>query len=183
MIPLPELRALAERATKGPWKATTHRAVHAINAVEVPNKFSNSGAGKTVCSISRQYGHGPDAEFIAACNPATVLELLDEVERLRTLLDPDECPFDGSKMIKIPEDYVSHYGTKHKVHTRKCDKCGHSVLPGIVEGRLNIEEKEQLRSQLATAKAALEEIVNGNDTWAHEIARKALEGLQANRGE
>lgn len=65
-----ELKRLAEAATPGPWVA-------AINT-NMDNKVSHSFGD--ICQTGKDIG---DAIFIAAANPAAVLELIDYVEYLR----------------------------------------------------------------------------------------------------
>lgn len=74
MINLDELRRLATEATPGPWVVSSED-----NIITGPN-------GEIVCAD----GSGAfvavgddDARLIAAANPATILALLDEVEKLR----------------------------------------------------------------------------------------------------
>ncbi len=82
-----ELRAKAEAATPGPWEAKriagTHSVVHhpaALIQIQI------------VAAVDTR-----DTAFIAAANPATVLSLIDELDRLRRLLAlaaehvPDDC--------------------------------------------------------------------------------------------
>ncbi|MFJ3486600.1 ead/Ea22-like family protein [Pseudomonas sp. NPDC090202] len=69
MIDIKELKALAEAATPGPWGY-------------------NGNCGFRVWSTPLDCyvfdtGTQPDAEFVAAANPAAVLELIAEIERLR----------------------------------------------------------------------------------------------------
>lgn len=63
------LRALAEKATPGPWQPSG-------DSIEVHR-------GGTLFVAYRGNGTYDDAAFIAAANPTTVLALLDENERMR----------------------------------------------------------------------------------------------------
>ena len=78
-----QLRELAQKATPGPWTYFPYPK-YKEHHVSLPI----DGSGMTMplfpdgCQTSRQR---EDAEFIAAANPATVLALLDEIDRLRTI--------------------------------------------------------------------------------------------------
>ncbi|EAX7302478.1 ead/Ea22-like family protein [Salmonella enterica] len=72
------LRQLAERATKGPWRAfsdigTETYAIHTRRDKRCGNVIKWAG-------FDCQKNAKANAEFIAAANPATVLALLDELE-------------------------------------------------------------------------------------------------------
>lgn len=77
---LDKMKALALAATPGPWSAIewTCAAPTTVRAGAVGITVADTtghGRNSEVCAI--------DAAFIAAANPATVLELIAEVERLR----------------------------------------------------------------------------------------------------
>ena len=80
---LARLRAVAEGATRGPWRlreeADYGRGGEPIAWREVWSERSMIHRGGWV---------GGDAAHIAAFDPPTALRLLDEVERLRGLVDP-----------------------------------------------------------------------------------------------
>lgn len=76
------LRALAEKATPGPW-------VHAKDMGHIGSVEIMSGACIVqVQALKPRDGERRDidAAYIAAANPAAVLALLDEVERLKGAL-------------------------------------------------------------------------------------------------
>lgn len=73
-----ELRQLAEKATKGPWRVfsdigTETYAIHTPRDKRCGNVIKWAG-------FDCQKNAKANAEFIAAANPATVLALLDELE-------------------------------------------------------------------------------------------------------
>lgn len=81
------LRALAEKATPGPWDGEY--------------KYGIMTADRSRNIVSWDYAWGDSANecddkpFIAACSPDVILALLDEVERLRALvaaLEPSPMP-------------------------------------------------------------------------------------------
>lgn len=67
-----ELREAAEKATKGRW------------AVEFDDEiYSTDGVNHEQIAMVFSENEARDAAFIAAANPATVLELLDELEKMQ----------------------------------------------------------------------------------------------------
>jgi hypothetical protein len=84
---LDKIKALALAATPGPWSAIewTCAAPTTVRAGAVGITVADTtghGRNSEVCAI--------DAAFIAAANPATVLELIAEVERLRAAKRPKD---------------------------------------------------------------------------------------------
>ena len=85
-----KLRQLAQHATPGPWEYSSWD----INSFAIVVGFDSPGSttGEMIVypDASDEEGYGGvkllnDAEYIAAANPATVLQLLDEIDRLRTI--------------------------------------------------------------------------------------------------
>lgn len=82
MIDTTKLRELAQKATKGPWKVGT----------PPPNGEQTVGTPQgemlfvatTGCKFNNTEAN---AQFIATANPTAILELLDEMATLRTVLD------------------------------------------------------------------------------------------------
>jgi hypothetical protein len=90
------LRELAEAATPGPWM------VEGRDVFEPIQVYAHS---RDVCAFDT-YDHrpderGPDAEYVAAANPQTVVALLDEVERLRALTVNPGPTLHGSTITEI----------------------------------------------------------------------------------
>jgi hypothetical protein len=73
-----KLKALALAATPGPWHAPGMGEIHAENHDEIAQILYHTGDDEDM-----QCGTDADAAYIAAVCPATVLELIAEVERLR----------------------------------------------------------------------------------------------------
>jgi len=71
-----ELRKLAEAATPGPWIAGNGNVLS-----------DTTGMSHFRPALRCGFGRPDDAEYIAAANPATVLALLDELDRLRAHMD------------------------------------------------------------------------------------------------
>ena len=69
-IDIEELKRLAEDATPGPWVAAI--------STNMDNKVCHSFGG--ICQTGKDIG---DAIFIAAANPAAILELIAEIDSLR----------------------------------------------------------------------------------------------------
>lgn len=92
---LAALRALAERATPGPW--TRFERTGTVVYAEV-----SPGA----IGMLARTGDWPDAEYIAAAHPQAVIALLDRIDELERALSvhsehgPDcelEAPYEGSE--------------------------------------------------------------------------------------
>lgn len=90
MIDTKELRRVAEVATPGPW-------VQRGRADPTMVLESRNGYRVADCLYGEHPCTSPDAEFIAAANPATVLALLDRVERLE-------------KSITAHKEAMDHHG-------------------------------------------------------------------------
>jgi hypothetical protein len=76
-----ELRALAEKATGGTWYVAGAR------STRVHTNCPKIGGYTAVCECEADGDqHLHDARYIAAANPARVLALLNEIERLREAL-------------------------------------------------------------------------------------------------
>ena len=73
LIDTDALRKLCKSATPGPWEQINHIV------------FTETGDLEWVVANARSGNSIIDAEYIAAANPATVLALLDELDRLRTI--------------------------------------------------------------------------------------------------
>lgn len=84
---LAELRARAEAATPGEWERPSFPQDHRIVARQ-------GSAEQTIAEVRwvppTWATRGANADFIALANPATVLRLLDELQRLRDALDSIE---------------------------------------------------------------------------------------------
>ena len=91
---LAELRRLAENATPGAWEAIIFDSGH--SKFEFEASVCTQDVGDSICrmdgllrtAVNERYrtDGSLDAMFIAAANPAAVLGLLDEVERLTTVV-------------------------------------------------------------------------------------------------
>lgn len=87
MTDLTKLKELAERATPGPWSCNRHWAIVGGPILE----FTNGAAQQQIAmACGQSWMHDEElrnnAEWIAAANPAAVLELIAEVERLQALI-------------------------------------------------------------------------------------------------
>ena len=71
-----KLRELAQKATPGPWL---------LWATEWNLYLVQSGREGDGSIVDTAYSRRNDIDYIAAANPATVLALLDEIDRLRTI--------------------------------------------------------------------------------------------------
>jgi len=73
LIDTDALRKLCKSATPGPWEQINHIV------------FTETGDLEWVVANARSGNSIIDAEYIAAANPAVVLSLLDEIDRLRKI--------------------------------------------------------------------------------------------------
>lgn len=94
MTDLKTLRALAEAATKGPWKTFGYlidgqlvedgiRSVSEVDIIDSSLPYEETGV--------RQQA---DADYIAAVNPATIIQLLNDVDGLVEALETAEEEYD-----------------------------------------------------------------------------------------
>lgn len=154
---LARLRELAEKATPGPWfpKQLSSRdrtqLLAALNENwlrqdDDPERreyfFVTNDAGEAGVSTGHT-GNGPTSEwnarFISAFNPAAVLALLDEVERLRSCLDSAgmQCFMRDGK----PEEVAAHMQSVAASHLAEVERLR--------------AENEKLRAKLDERKAVL----------------------------
>lgn len=76
-IDIEELKRLAEAATPGPWNTSPGGC-----GIIGPDKQWLGGMNDWVCEYSKEMTQSENnAAFIAAANPAAVLELIAEIER------------------------------------------------------------------------------------------------------
>jgi hypothetical protein len=116
-----KLRALAEAATPGPWRVYVDGP---FDAIEIDS------AVRSICSLVT-WEHRPDeraadAAYIAAASPSTVLELLDENERLRVV--EEACAIDKDMLRRNHARRCQEIGTlKARVKELEdwtCPRCG-----------------------------------------------------------
>jgi hypothetical protein len=74
-----ELKALAEKATPGPWKADGTIYEHMVSEI----RSIMPGEERGIAQVWQHPQGFADARFIAAANPATVLSLLAALEEAR----------------------------------------------------------------------------------------------------
>lgn len=78
-----ELKALAEKATPGPWKADGTIYEHMVSEI----RSIMPGEERGIAQVWQHPQGFADARFIAAANPATVLSLLAALEEAEGRLD------------------------------------------------------------------------------------------------
>lgn len=106
MTDLGRLRDLAEKATPGERKHEGHAQWYFDDTGEYGSEWCEiPGVGNFYCSHDNT-GSGRceamnDAEFIAACNPQTVLSLLDRIEVLKEQVE---------NLIPIADEYYAKIG-------------------------------------------------------------------------
>ena len=94
------LRALAEAATPGPWTLSA----------DGPPPDIIAGMSVVACTLPSDRTRDEDtanAAYIAAANPAAVLALLDEVERLREALDKALPCLVAANTVSVREIYAA----------------------------------------------------------------------------
>lgn len=88
------LRALAEKATPGPWEVDTN----APFSNDLTGIFVEHLKRYAVLFADRDQPTRADAKFIAAAHPQAVIALLDRIEAagrlIRDFTDSDDCWFD-----------------------------------------------------------------------------------------
>jgi hypothetical protein len=93
MLDLKELRKVAESATSGEWRVKLKG-----NSVQSHSIYSQQ-AQKYICSNMSTKSF--DAEFIATCNPQTVLDLLDHIDKLTAINNNlEKIVFDAIQRIR-----------------------------------------------------------------------------------
>jgi len=88
---LSDLRQKAEAATEGPWNRQG-----LASLLRYAQKHDGPWNDDEYIDCSLPLPEEKDADYIAAANPAVVLALVAEVERLRDRLDEIECPNCGN---------------------------------------------------------------------------------------
>jgi len=195
---LAQLRSLAEKAFKGPWTYTCFEIECGYDGCEVPacqaNPEEHEGLPHDVVEIAApdEYPDGQvvaqinvpgleqfadaNGKYIAACDPQTVLALLDEVERLRETVRlyklRSECLHCGALLEQSEAD---------KEHWRTCDEHPARAERDALQKRLDSaevynnaleEERKRIGLQLHEAK----------QEWAERCKRQEA-GLRAAEAE
>ena len=150
-IDLDGLRALAEKATPGPWEADGN---------EVSQHWSRPEPWKTVASsevacMSYCYGgsgrgieNEADAEFIAAANPSTVLALVARVRAAEARAER----FDEVGAYAALREELSRVREAHTVHMQRANK-------RLREAEARIEKVVRLRDRMERQRDDIDESV------------------------
>lgn len=104
MIDTDALRKLCKSATPGPWEQINHIV------------FTETGDLEWVVANARSGNSIIDAEYIAAANPATVLALLDEIDKLLAALT-EIAELD---ILKYHHAYAIAKGAIEEIEALKC---------------------------------------------------------------
>jgi hypothetical protein len=147
-----KLEALALAATPGPWYAakTTMNTnpFYVVPAVGI--------GAVAMIPKSKVKPLQANAEFIAAANPAVVLELLAEIKRLKAE-QPGKITIDGNELkerdliwgvianLHGPSRYRSKRGTERWVLARNAFGCGSTVANGLCR-EFGFDPDEELRT-------------------------------------
>ena len=95
------LREAAEKATQGPWVETCGDVTTADYEVEGVTFLDH------ICNCEIIGTESPNAEFIAAANPATVLALLDKLEAAEKRIAELEAREVKMPELKMLRDYLA----------------------------------------------------------------------------
>lgn len=120
------LRKAAEKATPGDWRRASTR----FNGITA-TPFSLGGEEVMLAGTSEKR----DAEFIAAANPATVLALLDEIEKLEKASEArKQALLRAHKMFQRQRDRavaaekrIAELEARDKPKFVKCWSCKHDI--------------------------------------------------------
>ena len=159
-----ELKRLAEAATPGPWYQ--HGGIMQVLSHDC----------ETVCETFEDDGECPDAQFIAAANPAAVLALIAENEQLAKTADcwdrlnvQNKALSDSfrAERDQAEQDYKDVVGT---IELRDIEI---SKLRAEVAGlRTGYEAYEQVNAEL---KAENERLERNRDMWKGQVERQTEE--------
>lgn len=134
-------RALAEKATPGPWKSVYDYCV-------LPNIYDDRPANVLIADCSCEHDHDKktkaNALYIAANSPDVVMADIDEILRLREQVERLEKEADWLISTKIMEEWNGRFvGAQNK------DNSGYAVYP---------TKAEAVTSWREAARKAMEEI-------------------------
>ncbi|MGO2705614.1 MAG: ead/Ea22-like family protein [Pseudomonas helleri] len=165
-----ELKRLAEAATPGPWYQ--HGGIMQVLSHDC----------ETVCETFEDDGECPDAQFIAAANPAAVLALIAENERLKNRLEVDpRHDYDGistrDATVKVLDEQVDQLKAENErleVEVKRMTSIAYAA-----HGAFRMEtmaERDQLRAEVAGLRTGYEayERVNAELKAEVEELRKSL---------
>lgn len=80
MIDLDKLRALAEKATPGPWRVPNHCGFGVERDIDFRDKRRAPATVVMAVGAKKEYPSRPDSEYIAAVSPDVILALLDALD-------------------------------------------------------------------------------------------------------
>lgn len=107
MIDIEELKLISKMATPGPWEWWTSDSVLRLTAKclqngTVVNAYVHNNIADITCHLRNR-------DYIAAANPATMLALIAEIERLRSEAIRRNAGGDGG-MSKYGSNGIENYG-------------------------------------------------------------------------
>ena len=102
----PELRVLAEACSKGPWWPSSRRSNHYVAPGE-------------------SFNPDKDSRFIAVANPARILSLLDEIDRLKAALEAREDAEDQERQGYITSGVCGVCKRTAPLVGGECPDCRH----------------------------------------------------------
>ncbi|HCP9901488.1 TPA: ead/Ea22-like family protein [Salmonella enterica] len=132
------LREVAEKATPGNWRRTSSL----FNGITV-TPFSLCGEEVTLAHTVEKR----DAEFIAAANPATMLALLDELEKAR------RANVAQDDHINQQQDRIEQLEKGHQEAAKQINSWRRLAKQNIAERGKDISELEAARQRIAELEA------------------------------
>ena len=158
-----ELKRLAEAATPGPWYQ--HGGIMQVLSHDC----------ETVCETFEDDGECPDAQFIAAANPAAVLALIAENERLtkavglqvirRFVGDDDQKNIDElvAAGIQVDKELIVQLKAENERLAAACERAEQIIIveckaASLAKVRANLLEanRDQLRAEVVGLKTGYE---------------------------
>lgn len=176
MNDIQKLEELAKHATPGPWAVASDWSRYAVYQKATPHK-------RVVCTGNQNnndlWVNAPwsgcdsrDADFIAAANPAALLELTAELKSLREIVEWDgvskvDIPFgplcalmDERDQLKAEIERLQRFETAYKEFSDKTDW----VRPNAATHELGMHVAEVIRKRC-------EDLTSHNQAQAEEIVR------------
>lgn len=143
---LDRLKALAEKATPGPWRDDMHGYTWGPNDAMVADEC-HACEGVRIRGVGGRLPQKENAAYIAAAHPGTVLELIAENERLNERIDDllncssFACPYE--KRMQAAEREVGQLTRERDAEGRVGRNC--TRLLGEAEAALTAEQEKAQR--------------------------------------
>lgn len=163
-----ELKRLAEVATPGPWERGSRKLGGSVYAGPVQHWANGSGQCQIVMTTGAEWMNPGDmernADFIAAANPATILELIAENERNQRMLLAAcvdmgaigealgaDMNSDGEELLSMVVDMKAENERLERKNANQCETIRHyqdQINGGDTSLTMLIAERDQMRELL-----------------------------------